>query len=81
MFTCYLKSSPSEEPLTIGLCISLSFLVVDLLGTDGKDSIKVVLIAVVSLSWREELFASLLTYTLCIMYTYIQNTLYIIYTY
>ena len=53
MFTCCLKSCPSEEPLTIELCISLSFLVVDLLGTYGKDSIEVVLIAVVSLPWRE----------------------------
>lgn len=81
MFTCSLKSSPSEEPLTIGLCISLSFLVVDLLGIYGKDSIEVVLISVVSLPWRKGLFVSLLTYTLCIMYTYIQNILCIIYTY
>lgn len=81
MFTCSLKSSPSEEPLTIGLCISLSFLVVDLRGIYGKGSIEVVLRAVVSLPWREGLFVSLLTYMLCIMYTYIQNALCIIYTY
>lgn len=81
MFTCCLKSSPSEEPLTIGLCISLSFLVVDLLGTDGKDSIKVVLIAVVSLSWRRVVCIIINIYIMYNVYTYTEYIIYNIYTY
>ena len=64
MFPCCLKSTRCEETLTIGLCVSLSFLVVDLLGIYGKDSIEMVPVVVVSLPWKDGLFVSLLTYIL-----------------